>query len=510
MSNTVMKHREIKLIPNPQRMNVTSEKEVKIHALKLGENRLSDEAAEDFIAFVSSVGISVGEGVLIDFIDSSAFENEEYRIEIKDNITITASSMSGELYALQTLKQILFQTKGIVPQLTIEDKPVKRIRGFMLDSGRYFYTVEEVKMFIRRMALHKLNFFHFHLTEDQGWRIEIDRYPLLTQIGSVRRKTNFNHTPHGGFYTKSDIREIVRYAHAFGVRVMPELDIPGHSRAAMACYKYLGCFDRELPVADHWGVKHDVLCAGKESTYEFLQNVIDEFCELFPDEYFHIGGDEVPKHRWSLCPNCQAKIKELGLKDEDELQCYFMNRIKDYCAQKGKQVFMWSWDLKDASLLDNDLGFTKCGELDTHTRPFIDTSTSAYYIDLPYGYISLKDSAEHKLLAGNCLGVEATLWTEFVPDVKKADKMTYPRLSAVSEAGWLGKCSWDSLSERLDFYYSYLDKNNIGYTELKTANPNKALGFIQGLYFEKRQLTWEGLTNIFDDKKVEKLARRNK
>lgn len=505
-----MKNRELKLIPNPQKLDIIPGNELKIHSLKLGENRLSPEAEKDFCDFAVSIGITIGDGIMINFADSAECEKEEYRIEIKDDITVTASSMAGELYALQTLKQILFRTKGLVPQLSIEDKPAKEIRGFMLDTGRYFYTVDEVKLFIRRMAMHKLNLFHFHATEDQGWRIQIDRYPLLTEIGSVRKKTNFNHTPHGGFYTKEDIREIVRYAHAFAISVMPELDIPGHCRAAIACYKELGCFGRELPVADHWGVKHDVLCAGKESTYEFLYNVIDEFCELFPDKYFHIGGDEVPKHRWHLCPDCQAKIKELGLKDEEELQCWFMNRMKDYCKEKGKQVFMWSWELKDASKLDNDLGFTKCGELDTGNRPFIDTSTSAYYIDLPYGYISLKDSAEHKLLSGNCLGVEATLWTEYVPNVKKADKMTYPRLGAVSEAGWLGKCSWDSLSERMDFYYSYLDKNNIGYTELKTANPNKALGFVQNLYFEKRQLTWEGLTNIFDDKKVEKLARKGK
>ena len=276
----------------------------------------------------------------------------------------------------------------------------------------------------------------------------------------------------------------------------------------MACYPYLGCFDRELPVADHWGVKHDVLCAGKDSTYRFVKDVIDELCEIFTDGYFHIGGDEVPKHRWHLCHHCQAKIKELGLKDEEELQCYFMNRINDYCKSKGKQAFMWSWDLKDDKLLNEDLGFTKCGDINTGNRPFIDTSASAYYIDLPYGYISLKDTANHKLYDGNCLGAEAPLWTEYVPDMKKADKMTYPRLGALAETVWHGDTDYDSFNSVLDYYYSYLDKNGISYSELQIANPNKFRGFFQNLWFERRQLTWEGLTNIFDDIKVERLAKK--
>ncbi len=505
-----MSSKKIKLIPQPQKVELLSDSVINVKSLNLGENCLSSEAINDFVLFLKSVGISVGDGAAVEFVNDASLGKEEYRIEINDKIVITASAMAGELYALQTLKQILFQTEGNVPHLIIYDKPAKSIRGFMLDSGRYFFTVDEVKLFIRRMALHKLNLFHFHLTEDQGWRIEIEKYPLLTEVGSKRKKTNFNHKPHGGFYTKNDIREIVRYAHAFGISVMPEFDIPGHSRAAIACYKYLSCFERALPVADHWGVKHDVLCAGKETTYKFVEEVIDELCELFEDEYFHIGGDEVPKHRWKLCPHCQAKMKELGLKSEDELQCYFMNRIKNYCRKKGKQVFMWSWDLKDSSFLDDDLGFTKCSEFDTQSRPFIDTDTSAYYIDLPYGYISLKDSARHKLLSGNCLGAEAALWTEYVPNVKKADKMTYPRLSALSETVWNGKCSWEGLSEKLDFYYKFLDKNNISYTRINSANPGKLLGFIQRLYFEKRRLTWQGLTNIFDDKKVENIAHKNK
>ena len=493
----------IKLIPKPTNIHVINNNTYKVKHISLGVSLLSENAIEDFYNFC---GLPRGDANVIFELDES-MNADEYTIFTGDVIKIISSDMSGQLYALQTLKQILLQCNFILPSLVINDKPKFKIRGFMLDVGRYFYAVDEVKAFIRRMASHKLNFFHFHLTEDQGWRIEIKKYPLLTEKGSIRAKTNFNNKPHSGFYTQEEIREIVGYAHDFGIQVMPEYDIPGHSRSAIACYKELTCFPRDLPVADHWGVKHDVLCVGKDSTIEFVKNVIDEFCELFPDEYFHIGGDEVPKHRWNMCPHCQAKIKELGLKDSEDLQCWFMNEIKNYCKSKGKQVFMWSWDLKDEGALDSDLGFTKCGEMNTGNRPFIDTSTKAYYIDLPYGYISLKDSAEHKVFDGNCLGVEATLWTEYVPDMKKADLMTFPRLAPLCETAWSGDTSWEGIRKRLDFYYSFLDRCGFGYAGLNMANPNKLRGKLQGLWFERRQLAWEGLTNIIDDKRVERIAK---
>lgn len=496
----------LKLIPKPKKINIIGNETVVINHIALGENLLSQNAADDFISFCN---MPTGDANIIFKLDS-AMKDEEYTISSDDKIIITSSGREGQLWALQTLKQILFQCHFNIPKFVISDSPEYKIRGFMLDVGRYFFTVDEVKAFIRRMACHKLNFFHFHLTEDQGWRVEIKKYPLLTQKGSMRSKTNFNKTPHGGFYTQEDIREIVSYAHDFCIKVMPEFDIPGHSRAAIACYKDLACFPRDLPVADHWGVKHDVLCVGKNSTVSFVKDVIDELCELFPDEYIHIGGDEVPKHRWDLCESCQAKRKELGLKNSDALQFYFMNEIKNYCREKGKQVFMWSWELEDAEAIDTDLGFTKCGEMNTGDRPFIDTCTTAYYIDLPYGYISLKDCAEHKPLKGNCLGVETTLWTEYVPDMKKADLMTFPRLAPACETAWRGETSWQSIKKRLDFYYSYLDKNKYGYSKPDTANPSRLRGKLQTLWFERRQLTWQGLTNIFDDKAVEIMAKKNK
>jgi hexosaminidase len=228
---------------------------------------------------------------------------------------------------------------------------------------------------------------------------------------------------------------------------------------------------------------------------------------MFPDEYIHIGGDEVPKHRWDLCPNCQRRIKELGLENSEQLQFWFMNKIKDYCKSLGKQVFMWNWDLKESSALDDDLGFTKCSDTDTGDRPFIDTSTNAYYIDFPYGYTSLKDSANHIVPKGNCVGVEVTMWTEMVPDMAKLEEMSYPRTACVAQMGWHGNCSWSNISYSLDTYLAFLDRNGIKYASIKKANPNWLRGKLQGLWFERRQLTWQGLTNIIDDKKIEKIAK---
>lgn len=497
----------LKLIPQPQKIELLSEKTYSVKQISPGNSLLGTEAIEDFISFCK-LNQSANNNIV--FYEDSSLEDEEYILETGEIIAITSNSASGQLYALQTLKQIIFQCEYNIPHIRITDKPAHKFRGFMLDVGRYFFNIEDVKKIINRMVLHKLNVLHLHLTEDQGWRIEINKYPLLTQKGSIRKKTNFNHKPHGGFYTKEGIKEIVDYAHAFCIKVMPEFDIPGHSRAAISCYNDLTCFPRNLPVADHWGVKHDVLCIGKESTMEFVYNVLDEFFEMFPDEYIHIGGDEVPKHRWDLCPACTAKRKALGLKTSDDLQFWFMNQIKDYCKQHGKQAFMWSWELENDTALDTDLGFTKCGDMDTKERPFIDTSTKAYYIDLPYGYTSLKDSADHKIFSGNALGVEGTLWTEYVPDMKKADMMSFPRTGCISETGWNGVCSWDSFSEKLDFYYSFLDKNNIRYARPNKANPNPIRAKLSVLLFERRQLAWEGLHNIFDDKKIEKIAKNNK
>ncbi len=496
---------EYKIVPQPQKIKIVSDKEFSFKAVKLGKNPLSQNAEKDFLDFFEFEK-SKNENILFELDES--IKEEGYRmVQQGGMITISYSDPAGAFYALQTLKQMLHQGKMNLCEFEIEDYPAYPYRGFMLDVGRYFYSVDDVKIFIDRMALHKLNRFHFHLTEDQGWRVEIKKYPLLTQIGSRRSHTNFNNTPHGGFYTQEEIKDIVDYCHSKYIKVMPEFDVPGHSRAAIAAYSNLACFERELPVATHWGVKKDVLCAGKESTYRFVFDVIDELCELFPDGLFHIGGDEVPKHRWSLCPECQKKIKEENLKNEAELQEYFMNRVYDHLAEKGYEVFMWNYDNLHPRILKDEIGYTFCGG-ETGGRKCIDTDTDSYYFDLPYAYVSLENTCNHKL-PDSAVGAEAQVWTEYIPNIKKADSLVYPRLGAMCETVWNGKNSYESFLEKLEYYNSFLDLLRIPYSLGKSKlTPHGLRKKLSGLWFERRQLDWEGLTILIDDKKVEKLAKK--
>lgn len=279
-------------------------------------------------------------GGIIDFVTANIVD-EGYVLDIDEKIKISAGSEAGFYYALQTLKQLLQENPDELPKLKIDDYPRFSYRSFMLDVARYYYPVTDIKKLIDVIAMLKLNYLHLHLTEDQGWRVQIDRYPLLTEKGSKRSHTNFNNKPHEGFYTKQDIKEIVDYARQKYVKVVPEIDMPGHMVSAISCYKHLGCFDREIEVATHWGVKHDILCAGKNSTMEFVKGVLDEIFEMFPDGYVHIGGDEAVKTRWNLCPNCKKKMDELGV-DANGLQSYFMNEVASYVKENGKTAIVWN------------------------------------------------------------------------------------------------------------------------------------------------------------------------
>lgn len=496
---------DFKIIPQVKELKSIGENAYDFSAVRFKNSPLSEAAEQDFLSFHK---FKESEKENIIFTPQEDLPQEGYRLSAAGGvINIFYSHGAGAFYALQTLKQLLHQSNFNLPEIEITDSPAYEYRGAMLDVGRYFYSVDDVKKFIDRMALHKLNRFHFHLTEDQGWRVEIDRYPLLTQIGSRRSHTNFNNIPHGGFYTKAQIREIVDYCHAKYIKVMPEFDVPGHSRAAIAAYSELACFPRELPVATHWGVKKDVLCAGRESSYEFVFNVIDELCELFPDGLFHMGGDEVPKHRWRLCPECQKKIKEQNLKNEDELQEYFMNRVYDHLAAKGYQVFMWNYEDISPRILNENIGFTLCNGKH-FGRPCIDTRGNTYYYDLPFGYISLADVCKNGVCDG-AIGAEAQIWTEYIPNLKKADMLANPRLAAMCENVWCGKCEEQELYAKLGAYESMLDKLGIAYTpNMNKLNPNPVRKKLSGLWFEKRQLDWEGLTILIDDKKVENAAKK--
>lgn len=454
---------------------------------------------------------------------------EAYSLRIEaERVTITASHAAGTFYGFVTLIQLMACYDNRPPCALIEDKPDFRYRGFMLDVGRYFFGVEDVKKFVDLCALHKINVFHWHLTEDQGWRIEIKRYPLLAAKGGTRSHTNFNRKPHSGFYTQNEIKEIVDYCAKRHIEVIPEIDMPGHMRAAIACYPELSCFERELPVATHWGVKHDILCAGKESTYKFVFDVLDEICELFPGKYIHLGGDEAPKMRWKLCPHCQAKMKEAGLQTEDELQSYFMNRVARYLASKGKQSIMWNetepsgkcsadlaWQIWDSDFGKNDANRI-VSDVATSGRKLIYSVSHETYLDFPYSHdwaplekcYQVDPRKLEDLREENILGIEAPLWTEYVPNMKRAMELTLPRLGALSEAMWspAGGRIFTDFCARLESYYAFMRASGYEPASLKTAFPNKWEGLKQSLWFNRRVFHWEGLKNLFDDDAVKRLA----
>lgn len=519
------------VIPQPQKILVGSDETV----FELTESTnliFCDEAQnayDDFVGFSKKVfgfvPMGGGKQTVVVKTQEGFEKSESYNITVDyDRIDVVASDAAGAFYAVQTLKQLLLQNKLCLPKAEIVDFPQYKWRGFMLDTGRYFYSVESVKLFIDAMALHKLNRLHLHLTDDQGWRVEIYSKLLLAQVGGFRPYTNFGRTPHGGFYTKEDIKEIVDYAHDRFIKVIPEIDQPGHTVSAIAAYPELSCFEREIPVATHSGVKHDVLCAGKESTYEFMFCVLDEICEMFPDKIVHLGGDEVPVTRWKLCPHCQKLMKEKGMKDESELHTYYLSKIASYLKDKGVDVIMWNDSSPESKLSkdiiwqcwNGDLNRKDAAQQINSGRRLINSISEAYYLDLPYGHINLKKCYDYepffegidKDKENDFLGGEACLWSEYVPTMKKAGYCTFPRLAAFCESVWTKKenKSYDAFALKMPFYYRLLDTLPFDYASKKQAMPGIIRKTGYNLWFERRKLHWQGLHNIIDNNKVKKLA----
>lgn len=456
-------------------------------------------------------------------INSDGGEKEGYSLVVeKDCVNVTGNDEAGLFYGVQSLKQLLIQGGFKLPELKIEDAPNFMSRGFMLDCGRYFFQKEAVMEFLDMMALHKLNEFHWHLSEDQGFRCRIENQLLLTEIGSYRSHTNFNTVPHQGYYTKADMKKIVDYAHERYIRVIPEIDTPGHTVSMIAAYPFLSCFDRELTVATSWGIKNDVLCVGKESTFEFMFSVFDELTEIFTDGVFHLGGDEVPVTRWELCPHCQKRMEEEGLKEESDLHTYYLERIASYLQSKGIEVRMWN-DRKKERMVNSSLSWqfwngemkeSEAAEEINSGRKFVVSASQAYYLDLPYGQVSLKKTYEYNPVFDgikeeckkNIIGVEGCLWTEFVPDMKKAYFCTYPRLGAISETAWTKKenRNYNRFCQNLKGYYKVLSFFGIEGATQSQANPKGFKKAASLLYWERRKFCWGGLHNLIDNYTVKK------
>jgi hexosaminidase len=386
-------------------------------------------------------------------------------------VQISANTVQGLFYGIQSLKQTLIKKdkEFMFKSMKVEDYPRFKWRGMMLDTCRHFFNKEFVKKFIDYLAMYKMNIFHFHLTEDQGWRVEIKKYPKLAEISAYRDETLIGHyrdkphrydgTRYGGYYTQSDIKEIVSYATKRYVTVVPEIEMPGHSGAAIAAYPELACIEGEYKVKTSWGVFEDVYCAGKDSTFEFLENVLSEVIELFPSDYIHIGGDECPKIRWKECELCQKRIEDLKLKDEHELQSYFIKRIEKFLISKGKRLIGWDEILEgglapEATVMswrgiEGGVAAARAG------HDVVMSPTSNCYFDYYQG-----DSKTEPLAIGgytplgkvydfnpvpealneeegkHILGVQANLWTEYIKSEEKAEYMLFPRLAALSEVAW--------------------------------------------------------------------------
>jgi hexosaminidase len=389
---------------------------------------------------------------------------EGYRLEVLPmaSVQITAASPAGLFYAGQTLRQLLLPAKvrpgehpGPVtwrfPCCKIEDKPRFPWRGLLLDEGRHFFGKEYVKHCIDLLAAHKMNTLHWHLTEDQGWRIEIKKYPKLTEIGAWREQTEGDGKRYGGFYTQDQIREVVAYAAKRHVTVVPEIEMPGHSLAALTAYPQFSCTGGPFKVRTKWGVEQDVYCAGNDATFAFLFDVLDEVTGLFPSTFIHIGGDECPKARWKSCPKCQARIKAEGLKDEHELQSYFIRRIEEHLASKGRRLIGWDEILEGGlppkATVMSWRGMKGAAAASKSGHDYVATPNTHCYLNRPATMISLEkvysfEPIPKDLAAasrGHCLGVQGNMWTEHTPTSADVDRLLWPRLCAVAEVGWTPK-----------------------------------------------------------------------
>lgn len=416
---------------------------------------------------------------IILIIDNTIKNKEGYIINVShNNIIIKGCNESGIFYGVQTIRKSIPATLKhnniIFPCCNILDYPRFTYRGVLLDCARHFFPVKFIKNYIEMLALHNMNYFHWHLTDDQGWRVEIKRYPKLTEIGSIRKQTiigpnssnKYDGKPYGGFYTQAEIKEIVSYAKARNITIIPEIDMPGHMLAALASYPELGCTGGPYEVGIKWGIYEDALCVGKESTFTFVENVLDEIIDLFPSKYIHLGGDEVRRNRWEACPLCQARIKKEGLKSdnsssaEDKLQSFFLYRVEKYLNDKGRQIIGWDEILKgnvapnatvmswrgttggiEAARLGHDVIMTPAPYMYFDYYQTCDFKNDPFAIG---GCTPIRKTYEYEPMTNeltpqeqkHIIGVQGNEWTEYIATENYAQYMSLPRMAAASEVQW--------------------------------------------------------------------------
>ena len=422
--------------------------------------------------------------VIIDKKADTLGEEGYYLSVNKDKIIISAFNYTGIYYAFQTLRQLLpkeiestakvDKLKWEVPCLTISDKPRFQWRGMQLDCGRHFIDKKSIKRYIDFLSYYKMNRFHWHLTEDQGWRIEIKKYPKLTEVGAWRTETDGSR--YGGYYTQDDVKEIVAYAAEHFITVIPEIEMPGHSVAAIASYPFLSCTGLPINVEHNWGVHKDIYCVGNDSSFTFIQDVLDEIISLFPAKYIHIGGDEAPKFRWEHCSKCQARIKKEGLKDEFELQSYFIKRIEAYLKTKDRSIIGWDEILEGgfapSATVQSWRGIEGAIKAATSGHDAIVSPNISTYFNRDAKILDLKKVYSFEPIpqvlnseqSKHILGGECNLWTERCNQEEIDDRM-FPRLLAMTEALWSlpQNKNYDAFYERVQKHYSVLDMMGINY-----------------------------------------------
>ncbi len=480
------------LIPTPRQLEVvpgffTLQKNTIIFASNTAKKEASylQKTLEGSIDFEIKLAIGQkepSEGIYL-YTTSKNQKDESYELAITKQKIIIRGSSTGIIRGIQTLRQLLGadfylkqkRSSWKLPCVTIKDSPYFQHRGLLLDCCRHFFDKKTVKKYIDLLALYKMNVLHWHLTEDQGWRLAIDKYPKLTEIAAWRKEKGGE--IYGGFYSKADVREIVAYAQERAVTIIPEIEIPGHSQAAIAAYPHLSCKGQPVEVANSWGVFKEIYCAGKDSVFVFLEDVLTEVMDLFPSEYIHIGGDEAPKYRWEHCEKCKKRMKDEGLQDEQELQSYFIGRIEDFLNENGRKLIGWDEILegglsKNATVqswrgMDGGIEAAKSG------HQAIMSPTSHCYFDYDLKSIDLEKVYRFdpippdlpKELKNFILGGECNMWTERVPDEQSLDSKVFPRMLAMSEVLWCYPETRDysKFYQRVQFQYPLLHNLGVNY-----------------------------------------------
>lgn len=485
----------VSIVPKPNSIQAgTGEFAVNSATLVSYDNKDSKRIADLFQEYVNTqYGINLktaekksGKNV-IRFVSSGKGNEEAYTLEVSPQGIEVAGVNAGLFYGYQSLIQLLpvqaNQNELKIAAVSIKDEPRFSYRGLHLDVARHMFPLSFIKKYIDILASYKLNVFHWHLTEDQGWRLEIKKYPKLTEVGGFRKQTlignykrdgDYDSTPYGGFYTQEEAKEVVAYAKERFVTVIPEIEMPGHALAALQAYPELGCSGGPYEVAQTWGVFDEVFCAGKDRTFEFLQDVLDEVLEIFPSEYVHIGGDECPKAEWKKCPHCQKRIKDHNLKDEHELQSYFIQRIEKYLNDKGRRIIGWD-EILEGGLAPNATVMSWRGDAGgiaaaNEGHDVIMTPNSyGLYLDHKQGpdrnreplsiggYSTMEkiygaDPVPQKLEESkrkHVKGVQGNVWTEYIETPNKVEFSILPRILALSEIAWTDPAhkSWKEFSE---------------------------------------------------------------